>query len=101
MLENCRGASRYPGVKDQHLFSDSGDGLRLANDRRDGHRIVRIEFKEIETAISGGVLILLADGFPAHIDFDVAGLFRQLLAGGMAAQKSVKRVQESDREGAR
>src|ERR1700733_5794008 len=101
VFENCRGASRYPRIKDQHLLPDAGDGLGLANDRRDGHRVVLIEFVEIEAAISSGVLILLADRFAADVDFDVAGLLRQLLTRGMAAQKSVERVQESDGEAAR
>src|ERR1700727_3676165 len=100
MLENCRGAPRDPCIEDQHLSPDSGDGLRFADHRRDGHRIVRIELVETESAISGGVLILLADRFAADIDFDVAGLFRQLLMRRMATNKSIKRVQESDGEGA-
>ena len=85
MLEDCRGAPRYPRIEDQHLSPDSGDGLWLADDRRDGHRVVRIEFVEIEPAVGGGILILLADGFAADVDFDVARLFRQFLARGMAA----------------
>ena len=63
--------------------------------------LVRVELDELQSAVGGDVLVLLADRLAADLDLDAAGLRRQPLGAHEPAGEGVERVEQADRVAAR
>ena len=70
------------------------------DDLLDGDGVVRIEAKDVYAADGRGILILLADGLTAKIDFDFAGFGGERCLRTIYPLIGVERVQQAGGESA-
>ena len=100
VLQQRRRAARDARVKHDRVRLQLLQSLPPADDGLDAYRIVRIKFDEIKSAERGGVLVLLADGFAAAHQFDLATFLGQPFRRCELPAIRIERVQQPDRVGA-
>src|SRR5579884_879684 len=78
IFQYARGATGHPRVERHQRTLYPRDGIRRDQDGLYSNRIVFCETNEVQPSKRGGVLILLAYGFPTHFDLNMTALFSQV-----------------------
>ena len=95
LLEDLVGVAGLAGVEQERPPLQLVEGLGLARDRLDVHRVVGVEPDVVQAAEDRRVLVLAADRLLEDVDLDPAGLLGQVLAADDLAPVGVQGVEQA------